>query len=430
MDSVYSFQEDCVEKNMNKNILPRTLSDTIKRSLRTFPVTLITGPRQSGKTTLLKEYFNETYDYVSLDRPDIRERALVDPLGFLKENHAPIIIDEIQNVPELLNYIKAAVDDDRKPGQWLLSGSQNFSLMQGMSETLAGRISILTLLPFSFAESLGFGNRNCSIEAVLDNLISIEYKDERKKRSELAEQILRGMYPEICFNKNVDRQLWCSGYIQTYLERDVRQIVNVGDLSLFTRFLRLCASRTGTILNMSEFSRSLGVSSPTIRRWLSILEASYQVFLLPPYHRNFGKRIVKSPKLYFLDTALATYLIGLHDSEPLLKGPMIGKLFETMVVNEFIKMFYHRGERPNLYYFRSKAGVEIDLLIERNMRLYPMEIKSTATVLPGHVSALLKWKSLAENEEHFPFLIAQCDYPFTLQEVRVLPWNFIPDLFC
>lgn len=406
----------------------RVLEHTIKRAMKTFPAVLITGPRQSGKTTLLMERFSGTHRFVSLENPDVRARVLDDPLGFLKENPPPVILDEIQYVPEFLHYIKTEIDLDRRPGRWLLSGSQNFSLMQGISQSLSGRVAVLTLLPFSLGESLDLGDRFKSVDRLLDQLFR-----ERPEKSEegfgdsevsLDDYLLRGCYPEIRSNPEVDRQLWCSSYIQTYLERDVRQIVNIGDLNTFDRFLRICAGRTGQILNMSEIARDVGVSVPTVKKWISILEASYQVFLLPPHFQNFGKRIIKSPKLYFLDTAIATFLMGLHESEPTMKGPMIGPLFETMVVTEWVKAFLHRGEKPELFYWRSKAGLEIDLVIDRNRRLYSVETKATATLLPGHAQGLNLWRSLAGDSAAPCLIIANIKAPVSVKGCRAVSWRY------
>ena len=403
---------------------PRILENTMRRAMQTFPAILITGPRQSGKTTLLTERFSKTHQYVSIENPDVRARLIDDPIGFLKAHPPPVILDEIQYVPEILHYIKTAIDENRQPGQWLLSGSQNFALMQGVSQTLSGRIAILNLLPFTLGESIGSGNLTDSIDKIISHAFLTEDRQYSTVPYGLDDWILRGSYPEIRNNPQVDRTLWCASYIQTYLERDVRQIVNVGDLNTFDRFLRICAARTGQILNLSEISRDVGMSVPTIKKWISILEASYQVYLLPPHFRNFGKRIIKSPKLYFLDPAIASFLMGLHDSEPLLNGPMIGHLFETAVVSEWVKAFYHRGEKPELFYWRSKTGLEIDLLIDRNNRLFPIEIKASATLLPGHAKALNRWSKLAGEETAQGVIVANISDPFEVSGCRAISWKY------
>jgi predicted AAA+ superfamily ATPase len=295
--------------------------------------------------------------------------------------------------------------------------------MHGVSQSLSGRIAVLTLLPFSIAESQKKGDKGINIDKGLKNIYDIEKETKKHKKLSIDDWLLRGAYPEIRVNHEVDRQLWIAGYVQTYLERDVRQVMNVGDLNSFNRFLRLCAARTGQILNMSELGRDVGVSVPTVKKWLSILEASYQIFLLPPHFNNFGKRIIKSPKLYFLDTGIATFLLGLHAKEPLMQGPMWGPVFETMVVSEWIKAFYNSGERPELYYWRSKAGIEIDLIIDRNGRLYPMEIKATSTVMPGHTENLKKWKEFAGDMAAEGLIIADIMEPFEVKGVRAVSWE-------
>jgi len=369
---------------------PRALARTILKALKSFPAIVVTGPRQSGKTTLLKMLFSKTHRFVTLEDPDIRIRAREDPLRFLEQYRPPVIIDEIQYVPELLSYIKTRIDQNRKPGQWLFTGSQNFVLMQGISQSLAGRAAVLSLLPFSFSERIGQGEGTKGIDDWLKGL-NLHQKYEDKVT--LSEWILRGSYPEIASKKSVDRQLWCGSYISTYLERDVRNLAQIGDLSQFERFLRLCAIRTGQLLNLSELAKEIGMSVPTVKRWLSILETGYQIYLLFPYYKSLGKRLVKSPKLYFNDTALASYLLGLHNRETLLGSTSLGNLFETMIVTDFLKRFLHFGQMPSMYYLRTRDGLEVDLVVELGEKLHLFEIKSAMTIFPKHASSLLKISS-------------------------------------
>ncbi|MCX5976952.1 MAG: DUF4143 domain-containing protein, partial [Coprothermobacterota bacterium] len=340
---------------------------------------------------MLKTLGAETHRFISLEDPDVRIRAREDPVGFLDRYRPPVIIDEIQYLPELLSYIKMRIDEQRLPGQWLLTGSGNFILMQGISQSLAGRAAVLSLLPFSLAERLGRGDQTADVPGWLkalegDPAASLPAID-------LADLLLRGSYPEIAINKNVDRQLWTGSYVAAYLERDVRNLTQIGDLRTFERFLKLCAARTGQILNLSDLARETGVSVPTAKRWLSILETGYQVLLLPPLHRNIGKRLVKSPKLYFTDTGLATYLLGIHSREALLDGPQFGALFETLVVTDVWKRFLHSGRMPAMCYLRTQDGLEVDLAVESDNRLTLFEMKGAMTVLPKHAASLLRLRN-------------------------------------
>jgi hypothetical protein len=366
---------------------PRALSRVIQRAIKTFPAVVVTGPRQSGKTTLLKTLFSGTHKFVSLENPDIRMRAKEDPLQFLDQYEPPVIIDEIQYAPDLLSYIKTRIDEKRKPGQWLFTGSQNFVLMQGINQSLAGRVAVLTLAPFSFAERVGKGDTTLAIDVWLAQKNPIK---STEKKVDLAEIILRGHFPEIARSRTVDRQLWCGSYISTFLERDIRNITQVGDLSQFERFLKLCAVRTGQILNLSDLARDIGISVPTAKRWLSILETGYQVYLLYPYYRNIGKRLIKSPKIYFSDTGLASYLLGLHDKETLLGSPHFGALFETLIVMDVFKRFQHSGQLPSLYYLRTQDGLEIDLVVETGDKLHLFEIKGAMTIVSKQTAALTR----------------------------------------
>ncbi|MBI4051235.1 MAG: ATP-binding protein [Elusimicrobia bacterium] len=363
----------------------RSLTRTLSKALKSFPAVVLTGPRQSGKTTLLKALFSKTHTYVSLEDPDIRLRTKEDPLAFLAQYPPPLIIDEIQYIPELLSFIKTRIDDHRKPGHWILTGSQNFALMQNVTQSLAGRAAVLSLLPFSYAECVGNALGAKEGAEWVKNLKSAR---AIAKSISLGAWLLRGSFPEIVSHPKVDRQLWCGSYITTYLERDVRNMASIGNLTQFEQFLRLCATRTAQILNLSEMARELGISVPTAKRWLSILEAGYQVYLLYPYYRNLGKRIVKSPKLYFTDTGLASYLLGLNEISTLVHSPSFGPLFETMVVCDFLKRFLHSGQKPPLYYLRSRDGLEVDLVVDLEDRLHLFEIKSAVTITPKHANSL------------------------------------------
>lgn len=373
---------------------PRTLARTILKAMKTFPAIVVTGPRQSGKTTLLKTMFSKTHRFVSLENPDVRLRAREDPLSFFERYSPPVIIDEIQYVPELLSYIKTKIDEKRKPGNWILTGSQNFILMQGISESLAGRAAVLSLMPFSISERLNMGDRTVEPSTWLKFTI---HQNPSKQTLHITEALLRGNYPEIASNRRIDRQLWCSSYISTYIERDVRNLANVGDLSQFEKFLRSCAIRTGQILNISELAKDIGISVTTAKRWLSILETGYQIYLLYPYYRNIGKRLIKSPKIYFTDPALASYLLGIHDSETLLNSPNFGNLFETLVIIDVLKRFLHFGQMPSMYYLRSADGLEVDLVLELGQKLHLFEIKGSMTIIPKHAESLLRLSRELKN---------------------------------
>jgi hypothetical protein len=354
----------------------RQVEPFIKDLLKTFPCLAVTGPRQSGKSTLLIHTLPE-YNYITLDDPLTRERAISDPRLFLDTAGNKVIIDEIQWAPQIMSYIKMKVDANRdKTGTYVFTGSQQFTLIKNLSDSLAGRIALLDLLPFSVAEK----RTAISLKSTLDAFTHAS---------------LRGSYPEPTLRADLDASSWYGSYVQTYLERDVRSLYNIGNLSDFQRFLQLLASRCAQLLNMSQFANDLGVSVPTIKNWLSILEAGRIIYLLPPYYVNLGKRITKMPKIYFLDIGLVCYLTGIRDQENLLRGPLAGPLFENFCIQETIKLFFNRGRRGNLYYLRTNNKLEIDLLIEKSFEtLLPVEIKLSKTPNPAMGSNIARFKKL------------------------------------
>ena len=370
---------------MTEKYIQRSLEPVLKRAVRDFPVVLLTGPRQSGKTTLLKHLFGKEYAYVSLEPPDIRAAAIEDPRGFLAMYPSPCIMDEIQYAPDLLPYIKERVDSHRSdPGQYLLTGSQNLLLMEQVTESLAGRAAVLRLLPFSGREMLGTSQARFPWDA----------SDKRPVGKKLAydklwETFLRGSYPELIANPSKNAELWYASYIQTYLERDVRSLRQVGDLSTFQIFLRAIAARSGGLLNLSEVSRDIGVAVNTSKAWLSILEATYQVIILRPYFANIRKRLVKSPKLYFTDVGMLCYLAGLRDPAHAASGPMGGAIFETAVLTEIVKTYLNRGEEPRVYFWRTSTGTEVDILVETDGHIVPIEVKLSATPRPAMAKGIV-----------------------------------------
>jgi len=357
----------------------RTIESYLKKGTGNFPVLLVTGARQVGKTTLLKHLAKANRRYVTLDDPLTRSLAKEDPSLFLQRFPPPVLIDEIQYAPEIFPLIKIAVDRDRKPGLFWLTGSQKFHMMKHVSESLAGRVAIIDLPGFSRRERSGV--KACHEPFIpggksLDQRIATSPPLSLKA---LYRLIWRGGFPEMALREEMDANLFFSSYVQTYLQRDVRDLANVGDEMTFFRFLRAVASRTGQILNYEHLSRDANVSQPTAKRWLSILRASGCVYLLEPWHSNVMKRMIKSPKLYFTDTGLCSWLLEWTSPETLEAGSMSGAMLETWVINEIIKSYQNAGIRPPLYFYRDKDKREIDLLIIRDGEIHPVEIKKTAS---------------------------------------------------
>jgi predicted AAA+ superfamily ATPase len=376
-------------RSLPAGYIPRSLERTLRRAAREFPVVVLTGPRQSGKTTLLKHVFGPRHRYVSLEPPDTRAVAAADPRGFLELHRPPVILDEIQYAPDLLPYVKEVVDAHRsRPGQYLLTGSQNLGMAAAVTESLAGRAAVLRLLPLSWREMAREPARPLPWERTGS-------RSEPVRRGRIAPgwpAFLRGTYPELVAHPRRDAELWHASYVQTYLERDVRSIRQVGDLVEFQRFLRAVAARSAQLLDLSDIARDLGVAVNTARAWLSVLEATYQVFLLRPYYANLGKRLVKTPKVYMADVGLLCYLTGIRTARQASEGPLAGAIFETAVVAEVVRTLIHRGREPLVHFWRTSAGSEVDLLVEEGARLVPIEVKATATPRPPMAAGIAAFR--------------------------------------
>jgi predicted AAA+ superfamily ATPase len=358
---------------------PRAVETWWLEASEQFPVCLLTGPRQVGKTTTLQRLCGKDRAYVTLDDLSIRDLAQEDPALFLQRFPPPVLIDEIQYAPRLLPQIKIAADAERKPGAFWLTGSQQFQMMKGVSETLAGRVAIVNLLGFSGRERHG---RDLSVGPFLPTRQRLAEGERSAGPTNLAEvyrDIWLGGFPGLVAGPVRDRDLFFSSYTQTYLQRDVSDLAQVGSQAAFLRFLKACAARTAQMLNLSELARDCDVSVNTAKSWLSILQASMQVYLLEPYHANITKRLAKRPKLYFLDTGLCAYLTEWSSPQTLEAGAMSGAIFETHALAEIVKSWWHRGKQPPLYYFRDKDGKEIDFVLAQDLVLYPVEVKRSAT---------------------------------------------------
>lgn len=357
---------------------PRTLEKALKKAEKQFPVILVTGPRQVGKTTLLTHLAKKNRTYVTLDNADMLLLAKEEPELFLERFKPPVLIDEVQYAPELLPYIKMYVDKQKKAGDFWLTGSQQFQLMKGVTESLAGRVGILNMLGLSGREVDGDVKHDTPFLPTAAEIKKRLASGNKHSLSKVYERIWRGSFPAIALNRKADVDLFYSSYIRSYLERDVRQLANVGDLGSFLKFLRAAAARTGQLLNMTDMAKDADISPNTAKSWLSILEASSLVYLLEPYHNNITKRLIKTPKLYFLDTGLASYLTQWSSPETLEAGAMAGHILETYFFTEVLKSYWHNGKRERLYYYRDKDQKEIDLLIVQDGTMYPLELKKTS----------------------------------------------------
>ena len=379
-------------------MIKREMTDTLLKYLKLFPVVTLTGPRQSGKTTLLKNIL-PNYDYYTLEDPEVRMLALNDPRKFLEIKADGMIIDEAQRAPELFSYIQGIVDQENREGMYVLSGSHNFLLLETISQTLAGRVAVLKLLPLSLSE-------------LTDQAIVFKnYED----------LLCNGFYPRL-YDKNIAAADYYPFYLQTYIERDVRQVRNITDQSLFIRFLRLLAGRAGQILNLASLAADAGISPITARSWISVLEASYIIFLLQPHYKNFNKRLVKNPKLYFTDTGLLSYLLGIDNPDQLSVHFAIGSVFENFIITEFLKEFSNHNTRQNIYFWLDHHKKEIDLLIEQQ-ELIPIEIKAGKTYNESFLAQLNYWNKISGNSDDNSFIIYGGDSDYKNSSIEIVSWR-------
>jgi hypothetical protein len=380
-------------------MIKRNAEQTIRKLLRGFPIVTLTGPRQSGKTTLAKAVFPDR-PYASLEEPDLRRNAQEDPRSFLDRFPNGAVLDEAQRCPELLSYLQTRVDKDRRMGRYILTGSQQFGLMSGITQSLAGRTAFIELLPFSVSELKGAKRLPANIDSML----------------------LTGSYPPI-YDRALEPSIWYSAYVTAYVERDVRQMLKVQELEVFQRFVRLCAGRTGQLLNLSSLATDCGITHNTAKAWISVLEASYLAFLLRPHTSNFNKRLVKMPKLYFYDSGLVAWLLGIRTEEQMMTHPLRGNIFESFIISELIKSKLNRGEKPLFYFWRDSNGNEVDLIVEQGAKLIPIEIKSGRTLTHESFAGLEKWMLLAGKLADVPALIYAGDESYRHKGVHVVGWN-------
>lgn len=385
-------------------MIQRSISKEIEKMAKKMPVIGILGPRQSGKTTLVRSLF-ASYPYASLEDLETREYAQVDPKGFLAQYQKGVILDEVQRVPSLFSYIQTIVDEQKRSGQFILTGSHNYLLHEHISQTLAGRIALFTLLPLSIQE----------------------LQSARFLKPTLEEALFFGCYPRI-YDQQLDPKKWYADYIQTYVERDVRLIKQITDVHQFQHFIRLCAGRIGQQLNLSALGNECGVTHNTAKSWISVLESSYILFLLQPHFANFNKRIVKMPKLYFYDTGLATSLLGIENEHQMRSHYLFGGLFESFMLSEYVKFKLNVGQQRNCYYWRDHIGHEIDCIIEEGQRLVPIEMKSGKTIGDSFFANIQYWKKIAGNHTDAAYVVYGGDVIQRRTDVTIVGWKQFIDI--
>jgi len=387
-----------------KVMINRKIMNELLILLTEYPVVTILGPRQSGKTTLAKGYLKE-YVYSNLEIPDVKHFAQEDPKAYLAQFKSKVIIDEIQRVPELLSYIQGIVDEEQECGRFILTGSHQLQLQEGVTQSLAGRTAILNLLPFSIAE----------------------LKDSSIEFNSFSQYCFTGFLPRI-YDKSIRPTIAYSNYYQTYVERDVRQLINLKDLSLFEKLLKLMAGRVGQIIDYSSLANDIGITVKTVKSWLSILEASFIIFKLSPYFENFGKRAIKSPKYYFTDVGFLSFLLGIRNEDQVLRDPLVGNIFENLVVMEFLKSQYNRGKMADLYFFRDTNGSEIDIVFQDGRDLIAIEIKSGSTFSSSQLKGIKKFKKISNKVSH-SYLVNSGSNMILSEDIDVINFKNIDSIF-
>lgn len=389
----------------SRGVIPRRLEAACRAAARKYPIVTVTGPRQSGKSTLCRRVFPKK-PFVSLEPLDTREAVRADPRGFLRlHQKSGAVVDEVQHVPELFSYLQHAVDEDPRAGRFVLTGSQNFALTQGVSQSLAGRTALLELLPPSLGELRQFKGFKASLWWLL----------------------WRGSYPRI-YDRKIPPHQWLGDYVATYVERDVRQVLKVGDLKTFSSFLRLCAGRTAQEVNLAKLGSDAGVTHNTARAWLSVLEASYLCFMLPAWHVSVRKQLIKAPKLHFFDSGLLCYLLGIQTPEQLRLHPLRGAIFESWVASELYKASVHQGVRPRFFHLRDANGLEIDLVVEQGSRVHFVEAKSGETFVQESVRPMRNLAAKITDKRVASWLVYGGDQTVPCKDARVVPWNELDEV--
>ncbi|MBA3236806.1 MAG: ATP-binding protein [Parachlamydiaceae bacterium] len=398
-------------------MIPRHIAPYILKYSKEYPILALVGPRQSGKSTLAKALF-PSYKYISLENLDLRQQAIEDPRGFLQDHGRYLILDEVQRAPELFAYLQELVDTVQDPAQYILTGSSQFLLVENITQSLAGRVVTFKLYPLSFSELYRYQG-DPDFESVFR--VRHHHRDKIDQES-LYQMIWKGFYPRI-YDKKIDSYKWYENYLLTYVERDVRNLLKVKDLLTFTQFLKTCAAQAGQLMNYANISNAIGVSLPTVKQWISILETSGLIFILPPYFKNFSKRVVKTPKIYFVDTGLLCHLLSIRNVEHLKAHPLLGGIFENFMISECYKRFYNLGETPPLYFWRDQSGHEVDLLIHSGLHSFPIELKLSQSFHSEFKKGIERWLALEENPANTGLVIYCGQHSVQINTaVPAVPW--------